>query len=122
MRRGEFLWEGPRPSNYLWKKMLNSYRPSRERGKVLKILTILDILKNKDWLAKNGLFSFFGENIYFNIAFKPASSISKPQNTVDLKGNYKKLEVNGRHDPCFVYRAVPIVEAMSACVLMDYLL
>ena len=63
-----------------------------------------------------------GENIYFNIAFKPASSISKPQNTVDLKGNYKKLEVNGRHDPCFVYRAVPIVEAMSACVLMDYLL
>jgi chorismate synthase len=62
-----------------------------------------------------------GENIYFNIAFKPASSISLPQNSVDLNGNYKKLEVKGRHDPCFVYRAVPIVEAMTSCVLMDML-
>ena len=58
MRKGEFLWEGPRPSNYLWNKMLKSYRPSREKGKVLKVLTILDILKNKDWLAQNDLFSF----------------------------------------------------------------
>ena len=60
-----------------------------------------------------------GEYIYFNVAFKPASSISLPQNTVDLNGEKKILEVKGRHDPCFVYRAVPIVEAMTACVLMD---
>ena len=63
-----------------------------------------------------------GENIYFKVAFKPASSISKTQNSVDLKGNYKKLEVKGRHDPCFVYRAIPIVESMTACVLMDLLI
>jgi chorismate synthase len=60
-----------------------------------------------------------GEYIYFNVAFKPASSISLPQNTVDLNGEPRKIEVKGRHDPCFVYRAVPIVEAMTACVLMD---
>ncbi len=63
-----------------------------------------------------------GENIYFNIAFKPASSISIAQNTVDLNGNKKILEVKGRHDPCFVYRAVPIVESMTACVLMDLII
>ena len=60
-----------------------------------------------------------GEYIYFNVAFKPASSISLPQNSVDLNGEDKVLEVKGRHDPCFVYRAVPIIEAMTACVLMD---
>ena len=60
-----------------------------------------------------------GENIYFNVAFKPASSISIPQYTVDLNGNKKLLEITGRHDPCFVYRAIPIVEAMAACVIMD---
>jgi len=65
VRKGEFLWEGPRPSNYLWNKMLKSYRPSREKGKVLKVLTILDILKNQDWLTQNGLFSFSDGNIFF---------------------------------------------------------
>ena len=38
---------------------------------------------------------------------------------IDLNGNKKILEIKGRHDPCFVYRAVPIVEAMASCVIMD---
>ena len=65
MLRGEFLWEGPRPSNLLWKKMLKLYRPQKEKGKVLKILTIADLLKSQAWLVKKGLFSFSNGQIFF---------------------------------------------------------
>ena len=65
MRRSEFLWEGPQPPISLWKKMLKSYCPNKEKGKVLKILTISDILRNKAWLIQKGLFSFTDGNIYF---------------------------------------------------------
>jgi len=60
--------------------------------------------------------------IYFNVAFKPVSSIKLPQNTVDQEGNDKTIQILGRHDPCVVPRAVPIVEAMTALVLADYYL
>ena len=63
-----------------------------------------------------------GENIYFNVAFKPPSTISKQQNTVFLNGEKAILEARGRHDPCIVNRAVPIVEAMASLVIMDNLL
>lgn len=64
-----------------------------------------------------------GEDIYFKVAFKPVATISKDQNTVDKDGNEVLMQAQGRHDPCVVPRAVPIVEAMAAIVLADaYLL
>ncbi len=64
-----------------------------------------------------------GEDIYFNLAFKPVASISSKQKTVDEKGEDVDLELQGRHDPCVVPRAVPIVEAMAWLVIADnYLL
>ncbi len=63
-----------------------------------------------------------GESIYFNVAFKAVASIAAKQKTVDRKGNEVDLEIKGRHDPCVVPRAVPIVEAMAALVIADHLL
>jgi chorismate synthase len=61
-----------------------------------------------------------GEAIVFRVAFKPVSTIQKEQETIDVKGNETKLSAHGRHDPCVVPRAVPIVEAMSSLVLADH--
>lgn len=63
-----------------------------------------------------------GETIYFNVAFKPVATISKKQKTVDKSGSEVELEAKGRHDPCVVPRAVPIVESMSALVILDHFL
>jgi chorismate synthase len=60
-----------------------------------------------------------GEPIFFRVAFKPTATISQPQDTVDYDGNPVRLEGKGRHDPCVVPRAVPIVESMAALVLAD---
>jgi len=60
-----------------------------------------------------------GEPIIFRVAFKPPATISLPQKTVDFEGEDTVLEAKGRHDPCVVPRAVPIVESMAALVLMD---
>lgn len=63
-----------------------------------------------------------GEYIYFETAFKPTATILKSQQTVDTSGNETTLEAKGRHDPCVLPRAVPIVEAMTALVLADLVL
>jgi chorismate synthase len=63
-----------------------------------------------------------GEDIYFNVAFKPVATIMQDQATVDKDGNTATVSGKGRHDPCVVPRAVPIVEAMAALVLVDFLL
>ena len=63
-----------------------------------------------------------GENIMFQVAFKPTATIGKPQETVDIDGNEVTLEASGRHDPCVLVRAPAIVEAMAALVLTDHLL
>ena len=60
--------------------------------------------------------------ITFNLAFKPVSTILRPQSSVNVKGEETTVEAKGRHDPCVVPRAVPIVEAMAALVLADHLL
>lgn len=60
--------------------------------------------------------------IYFRTAFKPVSTLMHPQTSVDPEGNPVVLEGKGRHDPCVVPRAVPIVEALTALVLTDHLL
>ncbi|MEJ6753544.1 MAG: chorismate synthase [Flavobacteriales bacterium] len=63
-----------------------------------------------------------GEEIYFNVAFKPVATIMTKQNSIDKEKNNVELSVSGRHDPCVVPRAVPIVESMAAIVLADHLL
>lgn len=63
-----------------------------------------------------------GETIYFNIAFKPVATIMKDQASIDESGNKVIVEGKGRHDPCVLPRAVPIVDAMTAIVILDYYL
>jgi chorismate synthase len=63
-----------------------------------------------------------GQNIYFNVAFKPVATIGQEQDTVNNKLQAVKIKAKGRHDVCVVPRAVPIVEAMAAMVIMDFYL
>lgn len=63
-----------------------------------------------------------GEDIYFRVAFKPVATIMKDQDSINEKGEKVIVSGKGRHDPCVVPRAVPIVEAMAALVLVDFLL
>jgi len=63
-----------------------------------------------------------GQDIYFRVAFKPVATIMKEQDSLDIHGNPVKVTGRGRHDPCVVPRAVPIVEAMTALVLADHFL
>ena len=61
-----------------------------------------------------------GEDIYFRVAFKPVATLLREQPTVDLEGNATMFTARGRHDPCVLPRAVPVVEAMAAMTLLDY--
>jgi chorismate synthase len=63
-----------------------------------------------------------GEDIYFNVAFKPIATILKQQQSINSKGEEITFQNEGRHDPCVLPRAVPIIEAMAALVLVDFLL
>jgi chorismate synthase len=63
-----------------------------------------------------------GQDIVVRFAVKPTSSILKPMRTIDAEGNEVEIETHGRHDPCVGIRAVPVGEAMMACVLADHLL
>jgi chorismate synthase len=63
-----------------------------------------------------------GEDIYFNVAFKPIATLLKEQNTVDKDENETVINPKGRHDPCVLPRAVPIVDSMAAIVLADHFL
>ena len=63
-----------------------------------------------------------GEDIYFNVAFKPVATIMQDQQTIDASGNETIIKGKGRHDPCVLPRAVPIIESMAALVLVDALL
>lgn len=63
-----------------------------------------------------------GQDIYFNVAFKPVATILQPQTTINDAGEEVILQGKGRHDPCVLPRAVPIVDAMAALVLADFIL
>ena len=63
-----------------------------------------------------------GMDIYFNVAFKPVSTVMKKQKSINKDGDEIVLEAKGRHDPCVLPRAVPIVESMAAIVIADYVL
>jgi chorismate synthase len=63
-----------------------------------------------------------GQDIYFKVAFKPVATLLMEQQTVDIDGNDTMVKAKGRHDPCVLPRAVPIVEAMAAMTILDYYL
>lgn len=63
-----------------------------------------------------------GQDIYCRIAFKPVATILTEQETVDIEGNATTFKAQGRHDPCVLPRAVPIVESMAAMTILDYIL
>ena len=63
-----------------------------------------------------------GQDIYFRVAFKPVATLLKEQQTVDTEGNPTTFTARGRHDPCVLPRAVPVVEAMAAMTLLDHLM
>ena len=63
-----------------------------------------------------------GEEIVFRVAFKPTATIAQTQQTVSVTGEAAELKARGRHDPCVLPRAVPMVEAMTRLVLVDHLL
>lgn len=63
-----------------------------------------------------------GQDIYFRIAFKPVATILQKQQTTDLEGNPATFTARGRHDPCVLPRAVPVVEAMAAMTILDHIL
>ena len=63
-----------------------------------------------------------GETIYFRVAFKPVATVMHEQQTVDVRGENTTLKGRGRHDPCVLPRAVPVIEAMTALVLADHAL
>ena len=85
-------------------------------------------LYNRDGTTKSNLSGGIqggisnGMDIYFRVAFKPVATIMQSQETIDNQGNMVQMHGKGRHDPCVVPRAVPIVEAMAALVLADYYL
>ena len=60
-----------------------------------------------------------GQDIYFNVAFKPVATLLRDQQTVDVQGRQVEFKARGRHDACVLPRAVPIVEAMAAMVILD---
>ena len=63
-----------------------------------------------------------GQDIYFRVAFKPVATILQEQQTIDHEGNPTTFTARGRHDPCVLPRAVPVVEAMAAMVILDNIL
>ena len=80
----------------------------------------LGTLTNRSGGVQGGISN--GEPVYFRVAFKPPATIGQEQQTVDYDGNEAVLAAKGRHDPCVVPRAVPIVESMAALVLADLVL
>ena len=85
-----------------------------------EILSVNKFKSNKAGGILGGISS--GQNIVASFAVKPTSSILSPRDTINLKGKKTKISVKGRHDPCVGIRAVPIGEAMMACVILDHFL
>ena len=106
-----------------------------EIGSGFNCVTMTGSQHNDEWVCQDEIISTqkydsggiiggitSGEDIYFNVCFKPASTINKSQETINLQGEKRILKAKGRHDPCVVPRAIPIVESMTSCVILDMLM
>lgn len=96
------------------------YKGSEHNDKFIVNNGKVETTTNKSGGIQGGISN--GEDIYFNVAFKPVATVMKTLETIDIHKNTKTLKPRGRHDPCVLPRAVPIVEAMAAMVILDYLL
>lgn len=97
------------------------YRGSKANDIFVPGMRHPDTLSNHSGGIQGGISN--GADIYFRVAFKPVATLLAEQPTVDIHGNATMLTVKGRHDPCVLPRAVPIVESMAAMVILDnYLL
>ena len=81
---------------------------------------ILGVEQNNSGGIQGGISN--GQDIFFRVAFKPVATLLLEQQTIDIEGNPTTLKARGRHDPCVLPRAVPVVEAMSAMVILDHYL
>lgn len=108
--------EGFNSINFKGSELNDSFVSSNEIKNNIKITT----LTNHSGGIQGGISN--GEDIYFNVAFKPVATIMQNQTSVDTNGNDIIIKGKGRHDPCVLPRAVPIVESMAALVLVDFLL
>lgn len=86
-------------------------------SEVNDIMTPDGLLSNHSGGIQGGVSN--GADIFFRVAFKPVATLLMPQPTIDVDGNAATVDVRGRHDPCVVPRAVPIVESMAAMVILD---
>ncbi len=86
-------------------------------SEVNDIITPEGLLSNHSGGIQGGVSN--GADIFFRVAFKPVATLLMPQPTIDVDGNAATVDVRGRHDPCVVPRAVPIVESMAAMVILD---
>ncbi len=98
----------------------DGFAATRKQGSQHNDALVNGIYTNHDGGIQGGISN--GRPILFNVGFKPVSTISKPQQTLNKSGEEITLEAKGRHDPCVVPRAVPIVESMAALVLADAML
>lgn len=80
----------------------------------------IDILTNHSGGIQGGISN--GKDVYFRVAFKPVATLLKEQPTVTIAGKHTIVKARGRHDPCVLPRAVPIVEAMAAMTILDFYL
>lgn len=96
-------------------EMLDQFVPSSDN-----VSTPLATLSNHSGGIQGGISN--GQPIYFRCAFKPVATLLRPVETVTIDGEATTLQARGRHDPCVLPRAVPIVEAMAAMVILDYYL
>lgn len=95
-------------------EMIDTFAPADEKGVRIHTLT------NHSGGIQGGISN--GEDIYFRVAFKPVATLLRDIVTVDKNGNRATVHARGRHDPCVLPRAVPVVEAMAAMVIYDSLL
>ena len=91
---------------------------SEEDSSISTLNTKLSTLTNHSGGIQGGISN--GQDIFFRVAFKPVATLLREQQTVDLEGNPTTFTAHGRHDPCVLPRAVPVVEAMAAMTILDH--
>ena len=118
----QVIWSSDK-SDYRWKKMNGHYHRSKAGGGEWEFFAEngeIHTRTNHSGGIQGGISN--GAEIYFRVLFKPVPTILKEQNTVNSKGENVVMKAKGRHDPCVLQRALPVVESMAAMTILDYYL